>query len=270
MAKKEMLFKKTKLKRDFSKLNKLLYGFPKTGKTTLAATQIDDEGKEPLFIATEDGHHALEVYAQKVTSWAGFLKLVEILKKNATVLQEQHSCFIVDLVSDLDAMCAEYVAEKNNVKHIADMDFGKGFALQRQEFQAGIKELFAILPVTFIAHGSEKELNWNGEKIKVQAPSLSKGCLEFVNGKVDCIMWLIPATSKKLHPEVTMKNTTMSIAGSRYKQLARNFPLYVNDPARTYKEIQKVFADETEAPVEPKDDSQNTKAAAQPRQAASL
>lgn len=250
---KPSLFQKTSVQKDFSKLNKLVYGFPKTGKTTFASEQVDRDKKEPLFIATEDGHHALEVYAVKVTSWPGFLKLMELLEKNQETIRGNHSCFVVDLVSDLDTMCSEFVAEKNNVRHLADMEFGKGFALQKQEFQAAVRRLLDILPTTFIAHSQEKDLMWNGEKIKVQAPSMSKGCLEFVNGKVDVIMWLVPSSTKKLEPEITMKNTTTSIAGTRYKQLARTFRFNPNDPGETYREIQKVFAGESSSPVEPKD-----------------
>jgi adenosyl cobinamide kinase/adenosyl cobinamide phosphate guanylyltransferase len=253
-----VIFEKTKILKDFAKLNKLVYGFPKSGKTTFAAAQYDKEGKEPLFIATEEGHHALEVYAVRVTSWDGFKKLITVLKTNVDEIRATHSCLIVDLVSDLDMWCSEYVAKKNSVQHLADLSFGKGFALHKQEFQSAIRELLEILPVTFIAHSQEKDLQWNNETIKVQAPSLTKGCLEFINGKVDCIMWVLPANTKRAMPEITMKNTTMSIAGSRYRQLARSFTLDPNDPSKTFGEIQKVFANEKDAVIEEKEQVKKT------------
>lgn len=257
------MFEKTKIQNDFAKLNKLIYGFPKSGKTTLAAQQIDKEGKPPLFIATEDGQHALEVYAQRVTSWEGFKKFVDLLNKEVKTLREQHSCLVVDLVSDLDNWSGEYVAQKFGKAHVADMDYGKGFALQKQEFQAVMRDLFKVLPVTFICHSAEKDLMWNGEKIKVQAPSLSKGCLEYINGKVDVIMWIAPANSKRMNPEVCMKNTTTSIAGTRYRQLARNFLLHPNDPGKTYGEIQMVFANEKDAVIEQENHSRKEEVAAE-------
>lgn len=249
----KMMFEKTKIQTDFSKLMKLIYGVPKSGKTSLAACQTDKTGKPPLFIATEDGHNALEVYCQRVTSWEGFKKLVDLLVKETKTVREQHSCLIVDLVSDLDNWCGEFVAKKFGKAHIADLDYGKGFSLQKQEFQTVIRQLFEVLPITFVCHGAEKEMMWNGEKIKTQAPSLSKGCLEYINGKVDVIMWMSPANTRKMSPEVSMKNTTTSIAGTRYRQLARNFVLDVNDPSKTYGEIQKVFANEKDAVLEQED-----------------
>lgn len=227
---------------DFSRLNKLIYGWPKTGKTTFASYQVDTRGKEPLFIATEDGHHAIEVYVQRVTNWEGFLKLIDLLRSHKEQVKHDHSCFVIDLVTDLDAFCQEYVAKKAKIQHIADLEFGKGFALVAQEFQSAMRELMSLLPVTFIAHSQERDLVWNNEKIKVQAPSMSKKCLEYVNGKVDAIIWMTPANTKKAKPELTMRNSLTSIAGSRYKQLAKTWVFDTDDPSKTYKDIQKVFA----------------------------
>ncbi len=238
-------FQKTKINRDFTKLNKLLYGFPKTGKTTFASVQRDSEGREPLFIATEDGHGALEVYRDRVTSWEQFLASKDKLVKNSDAIKKAHSCLVLDLISDLDQMCSDYLCARAKVRHISDLgDFGKGFAIQAAEFQGAIRPLFDILPITFIAHSADKEIQWNGEKVKSQSPSLSKRCMEYVNGKVDAIMWIAPANSKKEYPEITMRNTTTSIAGCRFRQLNRAFRYYPEAPDRTFQDMQKIFAGE--------------------------
>ena len=251
------LFEKTKINKDFARLNRLIYGLPKTGKSSFAACQVDKEGREPLFISTEDGLGALEAYSVRVTSWDGVKKLLGVLKDNATQIQKDHSCFVIDLISDCDLWCAEWVAKKNNVAHLADMQFGKGWALAKAEFQSVIRALFEILPVTFICHSAEKDIFWNAEVIKMQAPSLSKGALEFVNAKVDTICYMIPANSKRAMPEITMKPSLMSIAGSRYRQIAKSFPINPNDPAATFKEIAKVFANEKNVVIEEKETAKN-------------
>lgn len=238
----ESIFKKSQIITNFSKLNKIIYGWPKSGKTTFAAQQVDDDGRQPLFIATEDGHHAIDVYVQRITGWEGFLKLIEIIKKNQKNVQENHSCFVLDLVTDLDIMCQEYVAEKMKVSHLADLEFGKGFARHGQEFSKALRELMNVLPCTFIAHSQEKELKWNNEKVRVQAPSMSKRALEYVNGKVDLIAWINPANSKRAKPELCMRNSLTSIAGSRYPQLVGSWTLDTSDMSRTYHDIQEVFA----------------------------
>lgn len=222
------LFPKTQKENEFSKLNKMLYGFPKTGKTTWASHIIDKEGRPPLFVATEDGHKALDVHSVRITKWEGFIKLVAYLKQNAAQIQKEHSCIVIDIVSDLDDMCTNYICETTAVRALADLDYGKGFALQKSEFKKYVSQLFNLMPLVFLAHSAEKEIMWNNEKIKVQCPQLSKACLEFINGKVDLIMWIAPANSTQTFPEIIMENSSTCIAGSRFPQLVGKYPF---DPA---------------------------------------
>lgn len=237
------LFKVQAVHDDFSTLNKLVYGFPKTGKSTFCAMMIDKEGRKPAFIATEDGHGALPgIFRLKVTSWDGFMRLIEEVKKVKDDIIKLHSSFVIDLVSDLDEMCSAYVCKQNNVKSLSDLEYGKGFNLHKTTFRAAINELFAILPITFITHSNEKEVMWNNEKIKIQSPSVSKQCLEFINGKVDLIMWIAPSNNKKEYPELVMRPSTTAIAGSRYPQLARNFTFKYDKLSETYQQLSDYFS----------------------------
>ena len=236
-----MLFAKSVKKTEWATTNKCLYGYPKTGKTTIAAAQRTSDGREPLFIATEDGHGALEVYVQRVTSWEGFARLCDHISQNGQTIAGQHSCIVLDLVTDLDQWCGQAIAKKFNVTHISDMDYGKGFSLAKEEFQSQLNKLMAVLPITYIAHAAEKELLWNGEKIKVQSPSLSKGALDFINGKVDSIIYLSPATSKKDKAELLCRPEKGTIAGTRFPQLARSFEVDYVNPQYTIAAIQTAF-----------------------------
>lgn len=244
-----MLFGKTIKTKEIAGASKLLYGFPKTGKTTLASVQRSADGREPLFIATEDGQAALEVYCQRVTTWAGFTKLCDHIVSNGAAVQQQYSCIVLDLITDLDQWCAQFVAKRAGVAHIADLDFGKGFALAKEELSIQLTKLGGVLPITYIAHAAEKELNWNGEKIKVQSPSLSKGALDWVNGKVDMIGYISPANHKKESAELLFKPEKGTIAGSRFPQLARSFPIDYANPAATMAAIQAAFTAPAIKPV---------------------
>lgn len=237
-----MLFAKSVKKTEWASTNKCIYGYPKTGKTTIAAAQRTTDGREPLFVATEDGHGALEVYVQRVTSWEGFVRLCDHISKNGQAIQGQHSCIVCDLVTDLDQWCGQAVAKKFNVAHISDMDFGKGYSLAKEEFQVQLNKLMAVLPVTFIAHAAEKEIVWNGEKIKVQSPSLGKGALDFVNAKVDSIIYLSPASSKKEKAELLCRAEKGIIAGTRFPQLAKSFEVDYANPSSTIAAIQAAFS----------------------------
>lgn len=239
---------------DFNKTNKLIYGFPGTGKTTLAAHFIDNEGRPPLFIMSEAGLSSLSVAHVRVSSWEGLKKLIGDLEANAEQVQQTYSCFVLDLVSDFDVMCSTTVADQKRVEYIGDMEHGKGWRMASTEFEKQTLRLNGIRPITFIAHTQEKDLLWNGEKNKMQAPNLSKGALNFINGKVDVIMWINPANSKKALPSITFRPSVMAVAKSRQKALCRqDFPYDPDNPKAAYEAICSTYAQAQAAQATPTD-----------------
>lgn len=238
----EMLFKKTEVKRDFSKTNKLIYGFPKTGKTTLCSHMKDLSGKEPLFIMTEDGSGELEIYSQRVTSWEGFTQLVKhvIIPKKKEII-EQHSCIVIDLISDIDEWSGRFVEKENKISHLSDLEYGKGWCEQEKVLKDIFLPLLNVLPITFIAHSTEKEIIWQGEKIKLQAPLLSKRALNFINGKVDLIAFILPASKMNENSQLVIEPSIGHIAGSRYKSIIGTYEIDNADMSKTYAAIQTSF-----------------------------
>lgn len=234
------LFQKTSQTTDFSQLHKLLYGFPKQGKTTFASHFYDESGKPPAFIMTEDGKGVLDLNANRITSWDDFKRLVREIKKQKVDFIKEHSCIVLDLVSDVDQWCTEFVCDQENVKSLADLGFGKGFSLKKTEFLPQIRTLMDIAPCTFIAHTHEKEIMWNGEKLKTQSPTLDKSSLDYINGKVDAIMWLAPP-SKKGEGKLIIEPSQTCIAGSRFPQLVGSWKINPTDMNATYIELQKRF-----------------------------
>lgn len=230
---------------EFSALNKLIYGLPKTGKTTLASLFIDSKGRKPAFIATEKGHGALTVSVIRVTSWLGFTKLVLDLKQNAKQLQDEHSCFVIDLISDLDELCAQYICEKNHVASLGDLDHGKGWFMHKQSFRSQVNALLGILPCVFICHTESRE-DPKSKAIR-QEPAMGKQCAAFINGKVDIIMWIQPSPDPKSLPNVIIRPTLSLNAGSRYPHLIREYPYDPKCPAATVAHIQKVFVERLDA-----------------------
>lgn len=238
-----MLFPLTTSQTDFTKTHKLLYGFPKSGKSTLASHMHDASGRIPLFVATEEGHGTLNVSRAKLSGWEGFLKFLAYVEANKQRLVNEHSTFVVDLMSDLDSWCSTAVATKKNIEYIGDLEQGKGWKLLKDELHKGLTHLMQLLPVTFICHATEKRMTYNGEQIITTAPSLSKAAFEFINGKVDAIMMIVPASQKKLHPEVTCQNSLAWIAGCRQKSMQRSFAYDPANPKATWLEMCRVYAE---------------------------
>lgn len=242
---------------DFSKTSKLLYGFPKTGKTTLFAAMTDADGRPPLFLQSEEGQGVLKLNRVRVTSWEGVLRLVVHLEAHAAQLKAEHSCLVLDVVADFDDWCAAFICKRMSIATLADETHGKGYDARKTEFRAAMHRLMALLPVSYIAHTKERDLTWENETRKIHAPNLGMNCLEFLNGKVDTVMWISPETSKK-YPEILVKSSMTAIAGSRFPQLVRNFPYNWRKPVETYRAIEKAFYDgmpaadaPSEAPIIP-------------------
>lgn len=235
------LFQQSTIETDFTRTHKLIYGYPGTGKTTLASVMIDAAGRKPAFGATEDRHSSLQVARARIKSWEGFVKFVDWVEGNKVQMAAEHSSIVLDVVSDLDAWSATHVAHTKNVEYVGDLDMGKGWKLHRETFQKQMDRLMALMPIVFICHAQEKRVVWNGEQVVTQAPNLSKGAMEYINSKVDTIMFITPPTTKKEFPQVSMRPNLAYIAKAAQKALCREFEFSPENPGATYKEICAIY-----------------------------
>lgn len=101
----------------------LLYGAPKVGKTTMLS-KLDD----CLIIDTEKGTNMLEAYVQEVNNRQ---ELIQTLKD--AMEGHEFKYIAIDTIDRVvqwaeQAVCAEY-----EVPSIADLTFGKGYALAREK-----------------------------------------------------------------------------------------------------------------------------------------
>ena len=101
----------------------LLYGAPKVGKTTMLS-QLDN----CLIIDTEKGTHMIEAYVEEVNNRQ---ELIETLK--SAIEGHEYKYIAIDTIDKVvqwaeQAVCAEY-----EVASIADLTFGKGYALAREK-----------------------------------------------------------------------------------------------------------------------------------------
>lgn len=234
------LFKRSTPKKSFAELSKLIHGEIKSGKSTFAA-EMKTDGKEPLFIATEDGHHNLNVFVESVYNWDDFKKVVAKLVTNKEAVQKQFSCIVIDLISDLDKWCEDVVCKQLNIKHVSDAQWGKGYSAHRLELTREIAKLFALLPITFISHSKEKTIDTNGDKYDQFHPNLSGNCKDYINGKVDAVGFMVPPSKKSPTPRITFRPSTLAVAGSRYPHMAREFDLSTTDMKSSYVAIESEF-----------------------------
>jgi hypothetical protein len=170
----------------------ILWGQPKIGKSTLVS-QLDDN---VLFLATEPGLDALEVFKVDITSWKQFRAICAEIAEKVKAGEFEHPVIAVDTVDALVGLCAEDVLDglsggsRNRFVHASDFDYGKGWSAIEQEFKLRVAKLCNLgVGVVFLSHlkeGSVKKAN--GAEVTKLGPDIGqKGIRKWLLGFVDYI-----------------------------------------------------------------------------------
>ena len=107
------------ISRDLKGKYVLLYGKPKSGKTT-AASQFP----KSLLVAFERGYNAIGgIRAVDINKWSDFKTVLRQLEKPEA--QQLYQTIIIDTISIAYDYCEQYICAQNGVQKIADIPWGK-------------------------------------------------------------------------------------------------------------------------------------------------
>ena len=121
--------KPTVISRDLKGKYILVYGKPKTGKTTLAS-----RFPKNLLIAFEKGYNAIDgIRAIDINKWADFKLVLRQLEKAEA--REMYDTITIDTTTIAYEMCEQYVCAQNGVQSIADIPWGQGYTATKKEFE---------------------------------------------------------------------------------------------------------------------------------------
>jgi hypothetical protein len=172
---------KTPPKPSLSDLTVLWYGQTKIGKSQTCA-QADGA----VFLATEPGLNALEVFQVPILSWE------DLLAACAEIGEGKHpfKTVIIDTVDNAYKFCTEYILRKYKVEHESDLAYGKGYAIVNNEFQRVLTKL-AFLPygLYLISHAKEIEVETRTGKYTRIVPTLPEKARKIVLGMVDMVLY---------------------------------------------------------------------------------
>lgn len=177
---------KSKPKEHLSDYKILISGSPGSGKTTLASKFPD-----ALFIATEEGHSALEIYVKTVSLWNTTEKKEEEnsfihVCKEIALGKHKFKTIVIDTIDNLFMFCSDFVCKSLKIEHESDMGFGKGFDRVNKEFARVLTRL-SLLPygLILISHTKEKEVDTRTGKIKKTVMSIRDGAEKVISKFVD-------------------------------------------------------------------------------------
>lgn len=217
-----MSLEPTVISRDLRSKYILLYSQPKAGKTSFAA-----EIKNNLLCCFERGVNAIAgVYAVDVTKWADFKMMIKQLEKPE--LREKFHTVTLDTVGIAYGLCEKYICAQQGVQAIADIPWGRGYAMVKQEFEETLRKISMMgLGIILIAHSARRvEKQSDDSEIEFFSPDLDKRCYAIVNQLVDIIAYIDVvfnddgSSTRWLYT----RRTPTIMAGSRYKHLAPKIP----------------------------------------------
>jgi len=194
----------------------LIYGQPKSGKTSFAA-----KFKKNLLLAFEMGYNAIDgIYAQPIHKWSDF-KLV-LRQLSDPKAQEMFDTITIDTASIAYDLCEQYVCAQNGVQSIADIDWGAGYSLVKKEFEACLRQITLMgYGLILIAHSETKTERIGDNDVDSYRPALNKRCYEICNRLVDVIGYIAVEWNEHGSSEryLYTRQTPRIMAGSRFQYL---------------------------------------------------
>ena len=172
---------KTPPKRLLSDVSILLYGPSKIGKSTFAS-----QAPDAIFLATEPGLNALEVYQHPITNWPDFLEACAELAKG----KHPFRTVVIDTIDVLYRLCADHICQKRGLEHESDGAHGKVYGLIKNEIYRVLSKL-AHLPygLILISHSQDRDLETRTGTVTRTLPTLSESFRQIVIGLVDLILY---------------------------------------------------------------------------------
>lgn len=213
----------TVISRDLKGKYILIYGKPKTGKTTLAS-----RFPKNLLIAFEKGYNAIDgIKAVDINRWVDFKQVLRQLEKPAA--QEMYDTITIDTTTIAYEMCEQFVCSQNGVQSIADIPWGGGYSATKKEFENCLRKITMLgYGLVLISHiETRKEKTSDDSEIEILAPSMPKRCYEVVNQIVDIIGYISTEWDDDGNSQrwLYTRQTPTVMAGSRFPYLAPKIKL---------------------------------------------
>ena len=213
----------TVISRDLKGKYLLIYGKPKTGKTTMAS-----RFPKNLLIAFEKGYNAIDgIKAVDINKWSEFRQVLRQLEKPEA--QAIYDTITIDTTTIAYEMCEQFVCSQNGVQSIRDIPWGQGWALTKKEFETCLRKITMLgYGLVLISHiETRKEKTADDSEIEILAPSMPKRCYEVVNQIVDIIGYIATEWDDEGNSQrwLYTRQTPTVMAGSRFPYLAPKIKL---------------------------------------------
>lgn len=177
-----MLPENKKVLRDSTQALKLwVYGKPNIGKTTFA-----NQFPDTLMLNTDGNYKFVDSPVVAIggeNAWEDFVTIIKEL------LQDKHTykTIVIDLVEDLYQYCRDYYLKQLKIVHEADLGYGKGYDIIRNNFLIALRILCnSKYNIVLCSHEQEVSIKDRvGRETTVFKPNLNDKVSTKVSGMVE-------------------------------------------------------------------------------------
>lgn len=205
--------------RDLRGYSVLIYGEPKSGKTTIAT-----RFPKALLLAFEKGYSAIPgVFPKDINTWGEFRKVLNELKDPA--VKEVYHNIIIDTADIAYSLCEKYICnmesdDKHTYEAVGDIPFGKGYKLVMNEFDESIRKILQMgYGLILISHAQNKSYtDENGVEYHKITPTLDARGRLVCERTCDIIGYSRGIdTPDGVVTKLFLRGTPRFIAGSRFR-----------------------------------------------------
>ena len=203
--------------KDLTGYSILLYGQPKSGKTTTAS-----KFPNSLLLAFELGYNALPgVMAKPMSTWRDMKMTLKELDDPA--VKDKFKNIVIDTVDLAYDAAKKYVCNQNEVTDISDIPFGKGYNLVMKEFDEAIRAILRMgYGCILISHATDKTFkDAQGNEFNQIVPTIDNKGRLVCERTCDIIGYsrTVEVEGGKKVTKLFLRETPRFVAGSRFKYL---------------------------------------------------
>ena len=213
--------------RDLTGYSVLLYGQPKSGKTTTAS-----QFPQALLLAFELGYNALPgVMAKPMRTWRDMKITLKELDDPA--VKERFKNIVVDTADLAYDAAKKYICNQNEVNDISEMAYGKGYNLVMKEFDEAIREILRMgYGCILISHATDKTFkDAQGNEFNQIVPTIDNKGRLVCERTCDIIGYsrTVELEGGEKKTKLFLRETPRFVAGSRFKYLPDHIDFSYNE-----------------------------------------
>lgn len=199
--------------RDLRGYSVLMYGEPKSGKTT-TATKFPNH----LILAFEKGYAAIPgAMANPINKWTEFKKVLKQLENPE--VKEKFETIIIDTADIAYDYCEKYICSINEVDSVGKIPYGMGYNFVGKEFDECLRKIVQMdYGLVLISHATDKTFtNEQGQEYNQIVPTLPNKARLICQRMCDIIGYSRSIeTPDGLATKFFMRGTPRYVAGSRF------------------------------------------------------